>query len=816
LLRLQPDVEVHVDDIPDGVVPELVVTGSRVRSPGVVLSIGSDGSARLELPRGELTGGVIAAAVNAARHRRPATDWVEVLIASCSRVDHLLEEATTIAEDVYRDDGTFADWRLAFAEHRYRTTGAPLTSTIATDSRSVDELFATPAGQSQLVAVPWPEQHPLARLIADYHLDGRQLDILLLAFVHELDPRYGHRFAYLQRDVGLQLPTVDVIAALLAADAADRLVVQRELLSGTLPRSGLISLTKPVGHQRSRVVTLDPSVIRMLLGDAEAFTGQLVIDPADSPRSQPPYRPRSEATVAAAMLADGESLHLHGATTAERRSVATDIADLLGERVLVVNDSGDGEGTRLTEPDTHHLWRECIRLGARALIDIGSDPATGPLASSPSLGPWALTAGNRSAKPEDHPAGSPRRNIEVRPIPVADREAVWEAACRFTGIEIAGDRYDLATRYGVTVDRAASALQVAAGGATAGVPATDVLQALGEATADDAGGLLRITTPRVRLDDLVITDEVKAALDVVVARIRHRDLVVSEAGWDQQTSRLSGTYLMFAGLPGTGKTMAGEAVAGELGLPVQHLEISSLLSRWVGDFEAAVDRVFAAAESSGAILLANEADAILSPRVEVDSAQAHYANAGTSHLLSRLEGFTGHVIFTSNLVGAANIDPAFHRRLTATIRFPMPAEAERRRLWRSVWPTRTRDGQDLCYRFDDETGGNGLLDRLADEQALSGGSIANIARTATFLAAEHLPRPGRPPGATPEPTDTPEPADGESTREITITEDHLRRALAMELTKIGDYRQLMQTRPPRRRPRGAVRPVTSGARGRAS
>jgi SpoVK/Ycf46/Vps4 family AAA+-type ATPase len=241
-------------------------------------------------------------------------------------------------------------------------------------------------------------------------------------------------------------------------------------------------------------------------------------------------------------------------------------------------------------------------------------------------------------------------------------------------------------------------------------------------------------------------------------------------GWNQMTDRLTGTYLMFAGPAGTGKTIAAEALAHELGLPVQVLEISALFSRWVGDFEEHVDRVFAAAQASGALLVVNEADAILGPRTQVVHGQDRYANAGTAHILSRLEQFTGHVVFTTNMLGTNSVDPAFHRRITATVHFHQPDVHQRAQLWRTVWPTRTRDGQEVKLEFD--LGARSQEDyfaKLATEHPLSGGSIANVARSATFLAAAR--------GA-----------------EIpTITDADIQAALGQELTKIGDFRSLMKS-----------------------
>ncbi len=160
--------------------------------------------------------------------------------------------------------------------------------------------------------------------------------------------------------------------------------------------------------------------------------------------------------------------------------------------------------------------------------------------------------------------------------------------------------------------------------------AASVTAALFDATADDADGMLVTAHPKVTLADLVIDDETRRDLRYACARIRNREQVIVDQGWDRRSSRLTGTYLMFAGPPGTGKTMAAEAIANELGLPVQYLELSALLSRWVGEFEKSVDKVFATAEGNGGIVILNEADAVLARRTDVDSVNARYANASTS------------------------------------------------------------------------------------------------------------------------------------------------------------------------------------------
>jgi hypothetical protein len=151
--------------------------------------------------------------------------------------------------------------------------------------------------------------------------------------------------------------------------------------------------------------------------------------------------------------------------------------------------------------------------------------------------------------------------------------------------------------------------------------------------------------------------------------------------------------------------------------------------------------------------------------------QDRYANAGTAHILSRLEQFAGYVVFTTNLLGTNNIDPAFHRRITALVRFHQPDAEQREALWRSVWPPSARDGNEVVLRFDlGPDGRDAYFRRLAQDYPLSGGSISNIARSATFLAAARD-------------DDIP-----------TITERDVKEALAQELAKIGDFRSLTLAR----------------------
>jgi SpoVK/Ycf46/Vps4 family AAA+-type ATPase len=205
----------------------------------------------------------------------------------------------------------------------------------------------------------------------------------------------------------------------------------------------------------------------------------------------------------------------------------------------------------------------------------------------------------------------------------------------------------------------------------------------------------------------------------VVARYRHKQKVFGTWGLSPLPS--GGVVGLFSGPSGTGKTLASEIIAGELSLDLYKVDLAALVSKWVGETEKNLARVFAAAEASNVLLFFDEADALFGKRSEVSDAHDRYANIEVAYLLQRLERYEGLVLMATNL--ATNIDPAFLRRIHIHVDFPMPEEAERRRIWeRSLPPDAPRDHLDL--------------DLLAKLFKLSGGSIHNAALTAAFLAAD--------------------------------------------------------------------------------
>jgi SpoVK/Ycf46/Vps4 family AAA+-type ATPase len=218
----------------------------------------------------------------------------------------------------------------------------------------------------------------------------------------------------------------------------------------------------------------------------------------------------------------------------------------------------------------------------------------------------------------------------------------------------------------------------------------------------------------------VLPEMQKQTLRQLAAQSRQRMTVYETWGFAAKGRRGLGLSALFSGPSGTGKTLAAEVVAGELNLDLYRIDLSSVVSKYIGETEKNLKQVFDAAETGGVVLLFDEADALFGKRGEVKDSHDRYANIEVSYLLQRMESFQGLAILTTNL--KSSLDKAFQRRLRFTIDFPFPDAAQREAIWSRVFPAQTPT--------------KGLQpDRLA-KLNMTGGNIRNIALNAAFLAAE--------------------------------------------------------------------------------
>jgi AAA+ superfamily predicted ATPase len=255
-------------------------------------------------------------------------------------------------------------------------------------------------------------------------------------------------------------------------------------------------------------------------------------------------------------------------------------------------------------------------------------------------------------------------------------------------------------------------------------PVEQLAAALWEGCRLQTRGGLETLAQRINADvgweDLVLPPEQKAVLRTIALHVRQRHRVYRDWGFADRGGRGLGVAALFAGASGTGKTLAAEVLARELHLDLYRIDLAALVSKYIGETQKNLRRVFDAAEASGAILLFDEADALFGARGEVRDSLDRHANMEVAYLLQRIETYRGLAILTTNLKQA--IDSAFLRRIRFVVNFPFPDVDSRCEIWRRVFPARMpRDGIDV-----------GRLARLN----LSGGHIRNLAVNAAFLAAD--------------------------------------------------------------------------------
>jgi SpoVK/Ycf46/Vps4 family AAA+-type ATPase len=413
---------------------------------------------------------------------------------------------------------------------------------------------------------------------------------------------------------------------------------------------------------------------------------------------------------------------LRGAPGSGRRALVSTIAQELGAQLLVVR-CGELPPERLG-PALIAIQREAVL--ARAVIVLadaerlaGDEPGRADrtpaveAAFASFAGPLALTVGGEASTP----LFARTRGavvVELPPLSEAERAVLWG---RHVPAELAAEA---AARYRLTGGQIEGAANAAY--ARTDEPTAADLHAGVRAMVDD-----RLSALGVRIEwrqawaDLVLPDDSLDELREMVSRVRHRRRVLEDWGFGAKVAKGLGTTALFSGPPGTGKTMAAGLVAGELGLDLYQIDLSRMVSKYVGETEKNLAQVFEAAETGHAILLFDEADALFARRTEVKSSVDRYANLEVNYLLQRMEAFTGITILTTNFDAA--IDEAFRRRLAFRIQFPMPEVAERARLWRAMMPERARIAPDIDFG------------QLADRFAMSGGYIRNAALRAAFLAA---------------------------------------------------------------------------------
>jgi ATPase family associated with various cellular activities (AAA) len=572
------------------------------------------------------------------------------------------------------------------------------------------------------LAAPVPEPARLATLVTRMGLDAGARDLLVLALAYALDldtRELCHALAPRRRPALYLETAADVLAAapvrLLAATAPGAPLRRGRLVA--LEGDGLavsLELAGPVlawlGGEDALVPPLDG--LAELLGPEPALA--VVLPPATLAELER-LVPRLDAQIAVV---------IRGSRGSGRRAAAHRLARALARPLLVIPVPAlvALEQRTRTALLGHVLAAARLRdavpylADADALYDERGDLATDhvdAIASVPGL-VLASTTG-RGGYLE---LRRPQLAIAMPRMALADREAAWTAA-----LGSASDAVELAAHYvigpGAIADVVDEAKRhVAAAGTPLGRPALEA--AIGRRLSLRIGTYGAVVQRKARFSELVLPDDVIDTLRDMIAMVRERTQILETWGYQQHLGISRGVSALCSGEPGTGKTMAASVVASELGLELVRIDLSSVVSKYVGETEKNLAKIFDEAQDAHAMLLFDEADSLFGKRTELKTAQDRFANLEVNYILQRMETFDGVSVLTTNAENA--IDPALQRRLNFRIRFPEPEPEERVRLWRQLLPPQA-----------------GLVDldfaELAETFDMTGGYIKNAIVRAAVIAA---------------------------------------------------------------------------------
>lgn len=480
-----------------------------------------------------------------------------------------------------------------------------------------------------------------------------------------------------------------------------------------LRRGRLIALAEMPGAGLSeRPFRIDDNVLLFLNGCTQIAPELIAV-------SQPLPASARLATDAGLVAAIGAECAAGDRAMPVIELVASERADGVAHALAGFREAGFGSLvvplSRLpNDPETlvglRDLWLRDALLYGLALVLVDDVPGTAML--DPLVGGWAgpVALVSDAARLEL----TARRSLSVGHDRVQQR-AAWQSAFGDTQDAAAQDLVDrLAHSFRLPVPIVADLAQRHA------TDAPEVLWAAARAAATprDIGFVDRIV-PTARAEQLILPDEAAATIATIIGAGRAHHRVVGEWGFGGTSARGLGITALFSGESGTGKTMAAEAIAHALSLDLYRVEVSAVVSKYIGETEKNLRRVFAAAEAGGGVLLFDEADTLFGKRSEVKDAHDRYANMEVGYLLQLMESFAGITILTTNIDDG--LDSAFMRRLRFVVPFPLPGQAERERIWAGIFPAATPLGE-----ID-----NAALSRLS----LTGGNIRNIALGASLRAA---------------------------------------------------------------------------------
>ncbi|MCU1281371.1 MAG: Cell division protein FtsH [bacterium] len=560
-------------------------------------------------------------------------------------------------------------------------------------------------------------------------------DVVAAALAVELDATARSLASYLRGGTGGAALNFGTLALALGDEATAELLLALGV-GAPLRRHRMVEVSDKAELIAAATVRVAPRLLRWLVDPSEVDDEVADFASLYIPEEVPALLPCALASVEEAVeevraFVDSQrgargriDLVLRGPRGSGRSEIVREACRRLG-LPLIAAPVGALFGQPSSADAAGALLREALLLDAQVLLEgaeslTGADEASGRLRMTlaSSSRPLLMTSNG-----VDQPRLATGRSLVTREVRIAathQREEIWRELLP----DVAAGEIASLYRVGVgailrCADGARLRARVRAGDKISHV---DVAGAVRAEFETDLGTVASKVDVSQTWEDLVVPDETGRTIAELVDQLRHRSTVLGRWGFQRKLGKGLGTTALFSGEPGTGKSMVAGLIAKELGLELYQIDLSRVLSKWIGETEKNLSKVFDAAETGHVVLLFDEADALLGKRTtDVKSANDRYANIETNYILQRLEAFHGVAILTSNL--ESSIDPALSRRLSFELRFPFPDEEQRAEIWRRMMPAELPLVDDIDYPA------------LATRFELAGGHIRNIVLRAAYLAA---------------------------------------------------------------------------------
>lgn len=583
--------------------------------------------------------------------------------------------------------------------------------------------------------------HKLQSLERAFSLSDFDRNVLLICLAPELDLRYEKLYSYLQDDVTKKYPTVDLVLNLLSNSLEDK-IKYREYLSGKSPliRYGFIELFEEASQQNpsflAKYIKLDPYIANTLLTNPDDSRAKVDVSWDALLIPENAKERLSEFVEKEQECFNQNIFYLYGPIGVGKRTCITALCEKnnMGVTDLDVSQwTPDSEET-LESKITYALRNARINNSALHIKNFDKlleDSNQKTLASIVEILDNAELPILISACQAWVPLMHLNKHFIAVNIPAPSfeyRQQLWARQLEKQTLDVTITSEEIAAQFRLTpgqIARAASQAKTKAYWRNAENPCItrdDLLASCREQSSHKLNELAQKITPRYGWDDIVLPPKKLKHLKDVYSAAKNRSKVFEQWGFDKKLSLGKGINVLFSGPSGTGKTMSAEIIAKELGQEFYKIDLSGIVSKYIGETEKNLSKIFNEAEATNAILFFDEADALFGKRSEVNSSHDRHANIETAYLLQKMEEYNGIVILATNL--DKNMDNAFTRRINFLIDFPVPKKEDRLRIWQKVWPEALPLADDVDLEY------------LATNFELSGGNIKNVALNTAFLAAE--------------------------------------------------------------------------------